>query len=165
MSRPRADSDEAYIVSLCDEALGLTGSPQHTFDFLRGDSRDQRLGRRLPVDVYYPELSLVVEYRERQHTQPVPFFDKPDRLTVSGVDRGRQREIYDQRRRETLPQHGIRLVELSCQQFAATPNGMLLRHRPDDLATIRRLLQLEAIARQSEQRDPADSAPRAVDSS
>ncbi len=77
----RKDSDEFYVIDLCDEVLGLKASRQHTFDFLRGDGTP---GRRLLVDAYYPELNLVVEYRERQHSESVAFFDKKN--AVSGVN-------------------------------------------------------------------------------
>jgi hypothetical protein len=32
----RADSDEAYVLDLCDEVLGDRGSRQHRFDWLVG---------------------------------------------------------------------------------------------------------------------------------
>jgi hypothetical protein len=89
------DSDENYVLNLCDEVLNQKGLRQHRFDFLRGDS-----GTKLPVDIYYPSLNLVIEYRETQHTNSVKHFDKPDVMTVSGVHRGEQRKIYDQRRRD-----------------------------------------------------------------
>ena len=44
----------------------------------------------------------MIEYCERQHTEAVAFFDHNERLTVSGVTRGEQRKIYDQRRRDLL---------------------------------------------------------------
>lgn len=72
--------DEDYVIDLCDEALGLTASRQHRFDFLRGDGNP---GVKLPVDAYYEKKKLVVEYYEKQHTEAVPFFDK--KKTVSGV--------------------------------------------------------------------------------
>jgi hypothetical protein len=56
-------------------------------------------------------LDLSVEAYVLRPTYALPFMDC--RMTVSGVDRGAQRAIYDQRRREVLPQHGIALVELS----------------------------------------------------
>lgn len=65
---------------------------------------------KLPVDGFWPDANLVVEYRERQHDQPVAHFDKPDRLTVSGVHRGAQRALHDAHRDEQIPAHGIRLV-------------------------------------------------------
>lgn len=77
----RMDSDEYYVIELCNEVLGLKASQQHRFDFLVGDS-----GKKLPVDAYYEDLKLVVEYLESQHTLSTPFFDK--KKTVSGVSRG-----------------------------------------------------------------------------
>ena len=77
---------------LCDVLLWQRASRQHHFQFLTADSSVP-----LPVDAYYPSLHLVVEYRERQHTEDVPFFDR--RPTVSGVPRGEQPALYDQRRR------------------------------------------------------------------
>lgn len=79
----RMDSDEYYVIELCNEVLGLKASQQHRFDFLVGDS-----GTKLPVDAYYEDLNLVVEYLESQHTISTPFFDK--KKTVSGVSRGEQ---------------------------------------------------------------------------
>jgi hypothetical protein len=111
ISKPK-DSDENYVLNLCDEILNQKGLRQHRFDFLRGDS-----GTKLPVDIYYPSLNLVIEYRETQHTNSVKHFDKPDVMTVSGVHRGEQRKIYDQRRRDLLPKHGIKLIEIGYSDF------------------------------------------------
>ena len=52
--RSRKDSDEEYVINLCDEVLGLTARRQYCFDFLKGDT-----GRKLPVDAYYEDLKLV----------------------------------------------------------------------------------------------------------
>ncbi len=113
---------------MCDEVLGLRSKRQHRFELLIGDAV---IG--LPVDAYYESLSLVVEYRERQHTGEVRFFDKPDKITVSGVHRGEQRRLYDQRRREVLPEHGIDLVEFSYSDFVHSSNKRLIRNREEDL--------------------------------
>jgi hypothetical protein len=95
--------DEHYILDIVDEVCGVKGSRQHHFDFLRGDT-----GRPLPVDAFYADRMLAVEYHERQHTESVPHMDK--RMTVSGVRRGEQRRRYDQRRREVLPAYGVGLL-------------------------------------------------------
>lgn len=134
---PRIDSDEYYVIGLCDEVLGLKASRQHTFDFLRGDGMP---GKKLPVDAYYPELNLVVEYRERQHSESVAFFDK--KTTVSGVSRSEQRRIYDQRRRDILPKHGIWLVEISYADLKHNSRKRLIRDRQGDLIVIRKLFQV-----------------------
>lgn len=124
-------SDEDYVIDLCDEVLGRPSKRQHRFSFLRGDS-----GTPLPVDAYYADLKLVVEYRERQHTQSVPHFDKPHKLTVSGVPRGEQRRMYDQRRRDVLPRWGIRLVEIEYSELSSRSSGRLVRDRPADRSVI-----------------------------
>jgi hypothetical protein len=134
----RSLSDEAYVIDLCDEALGSPALRQNRFDWLRGDARPGKQGARLPVDAYYPYHQLVVEYRERQHTESIPFMDH--RMTLSGVDRGTQRAIYDQRRRDLLPLHGIELVELSYWDFAHDEHKRLLRRRDEDLAVVREVL-------------------------
>jgi hypothetical protein len=122
--------DESYIVDLCDKVLGLHGSRQHTFGFLVGDcGRDGRC-RKLPVDVYYREHQLVIEYRERQHSEPVHFMDR--RITISGCSRGDQRRLYDERRREILSQYCIALVELDYVMFSHDASKRLIRTCADE---------------------------------
>lgn len=137
-TKKRKDSDEAYVIDLCDEVLTLKGSRQHKFDFLKGDA-----GTKLPVDAYYPSLNTVVEYRERQHTEPVKLFDK--RQTVSGVTRGEQRRIYDQRRRDVLPQHGIKLIEISYDDFEYNSRKRIIRDRKRDIKIIKSLIKKHAV--------------------
>lgn len=131
MATPHSIRDEQYILDLCDEVLGCTSLRQYRFDFLRGDANTP-----LPVDAYYPSLHLVVEYHERQHTEGVPFFDKPDKMTVSGVTRGEQRKRYDELRRQLLPQHGIALVEFSYADFQHGHSKHLLREKATDRAVV-----------------------------
>jgi hypothetical protein len=126
----RVDSDEAYVIDLCDELLGKRALRQHRFEWLRGDT-----GTRLPVDAYYPELNLVVEYMEHQHTEAVPHFDK--RMTVSGMNRGEQRRLYDQRRQELIPKHGIALVTISYHELAHGGSKRLLRDSGNDQRVLR----------------------------
>jgi hypothetical protein len=133
LRKSRADSDEAYVIDLCDEILGRAALRQNRFPFLRGDG-----GHSLPVDAWYPGLNLVVEYRERQHTEAVKFFDR--RQTVSGVSRGEQRRLYDQRRREILPARGIQLIEVSCTDLAHHSGKRLRRDRTRDRQVLRETL-------------------------
>lgn len=122
-------ADENYVIDLCDDVLKEKSSRQHRFNFLIGDS-----GTKLPVDAYYPKLALVVEFHERQHSAPVKLFDK--RQTISGVSRGEQRKIYDQRRREVLPKHGITVVEFTVDEFPHNSRKKLLRKPKEDKAVI-----------------------------
>ncbi len=122
MQRARAASDEYYVIDLCDHILGRAAKRQHRFDFLVGDPGRSHRRVRLPVDAYYEDLALVIEFMESQHGRPTPFFDKPGRLTVSGVHRGEQRRLYDERRRQVLPAHGIRLLTIKSECFATRGN-------------------------------------------
>jgi hypothetical protein len=127
--------DEAYVIDLCDYVLGLIASRHHLFDFLRGDT-----GRKLPVDAYYASICLAIEYRERQHWEAVHFWDC--KQTASGISRGRQRQRYDQRRREELPRHGVELVEFDYHEFKHDGNKRLLRTAEDDERIVRAKLAL-----------------------
>ena len=133
--------DEHYILDLCDKVLGLTCSRQHRFDFLLGDTNLKGTATRLPVDGYYEEIKLAIEYRERQHTEAVNFFDKPDRMTISGVHRGEQRKIYDERRRDILPKNGIILIEFSYSDFNHDRQKRVIRNQKQDIEIIRKQLQ------------------------
>lgn len=133
-NKTRSNSDESYVIDLCDVVLKQKAIRQHRFDFLRGDS-----GTKLPVDAYYPSLTLVVEFKERQHTEEIKFFDK--RQTVSGIGRGEQRKLYDQRRREVLPRNGIELIELDYSDFEHTKGKKLVRNKELDLKMIRKKLR------------------------
>ncbi|MGW8350952.1 hypothetical protein [Streptomyces wedmorensis] len=148
----RDDSDEAYVVGLCNQVLGETALTQHRFDWLLGDPGVGGRQARLPVDAYWPGHRLVVEYRELQHDRPMPHFDKPDRMTVSGVHRGEQRALYDTRRDTEIPAHGLRLVVVRPADLDADSRGRLRRNAQPDLAALRELLARPG----DEDRGPAD---------
>jgi hypothetical protein len=133
--RSRADSDEEYVIARCDQLLGEVGNRQHRFDWLLGDRGRTGGSVRLPVDAYYPRAGIVVEYRETQHHEATPFFDKPELQTVSGVHRGEQRRLYDERREREIPLHGLRLVVVRNDDLACDRRGRLRRLvTNDDLA-------------------------------
>lgn len=134
----RADSDEHYILCLCDEVLGVPGVRQARFDWLRGDPSPARpRGTKLPIDGYWPHLALVVEFQEEQHSAPSPFFDR--RQTVSGMGRGEQRRLYDERKRILIPQHELRLVVIEKSEFTLR-SRKIDRDHVRDLQIVRRHL-------------------------
>jgi very-short-patch-repair endonuclease len=141
MGKKRSESDEHYLIDLCDEVLGLKARRQHRFEFLIGDpSPTTQRCVRLPVDAFYSERQLVVEIMERQHNEAVALFDgKP---TLSGIPRGEQRRRYDERRQTLLPQHGFRLVVLDIADFDITSRKKLRRNRPADLEIVRSKLKV-----------------------
>ena len=130
-SNGRAESDEYYVISLCNEVLNAEASQQHKFDFLKGDS-----GVRLPVDAYYEGYHLVIEYHECQHTESVSLFNKKE--TVSGVCRDEQRRIYDERRMTELPKHGIKVIVIDYSKFGTSKK--IIRNHDKDLLIVRQIL-------------------------
>ena len=135
----RETSDEHDVLDLCDEILNLSSLRQHRFEWLRGDpSPSSGRAARLPVDAYWEELGLVVEFRESQHYLPTPFFDKPARMTISGVHRGEQRRRYDERRDALIPEHGLRLVIIRTDDFET--RGKRIRRQSIDRRIVEAIL-------------------------
>mgnify|MGYP001249256916 FL=1 len=62
-------------------------------------------------------------------------------MTVSGVSRGEQRKIYDQRRKEVLPKHGIDLIVLSYFDFNFDSRKKIIRNRTDDIEILKEKLK------------------------
>jgi len=72
--------DETYIINLCDCVLGLTAERNQRFDFLRGDPRrNGKEGAMLPVDAYYPSLSLVYNIAKSSILSQSGFSTSPTR--------------------------------------------------------------------------------------
>jgi hypothetical protein len=137
----RAKSDEHYVINLCDELLHEKASRQHKFGFLFGDyHKDGRSRTALPVDAYYQEKNLVIEFMEKQHTEAVDFFDKPERMTISGVSRSEQRKKYDARRKDGLLANNIQLLEIDYSAFECDSDKKLIRDKEKDLKVLIRLL-------------------------
>jgi hypothetical protein len=62
-------------------------------------------------------------------------------VTVSGVHRGEQRRIYDQRRREILPKHGIQLIEISYSDFNHDRQKKIIRDLIRDLEIVKMIIK------------------------
>lgn len=139
--------DEHYVLDLCAEVLGTSCAGQQTFDWLRGEP-SLKSGKRkaLPVDGYFEALGLVVEYHERQHSEPVPFFD--NKMTSTGMLRGAQRKLYDARKAALIPQHGLTLLVIDYRDFCHK-KGKIVRDPARDREIVAALL-----ARAAECSDP-----------
>jgi hypothetical protein len=110
---------QRYETGLLEELLG-PAEVEKRFDWARGDSRDpSRPGVPLPFDAVWEQRKLIVEVDERQHGEPVRFFDKPDVITVSGVHRGEQRRLYDERKARLATEHGYTVVRVPTSILAA----------------------------------------------
>jgi hypothetical protein len=138
----RAGSDEHYVLNLCDEILKARAARQHKFGFILGDyHKDGKTRTALPVDAYYQAHNLVIEFVERQDSEPDDFFDKPERRTISGVNRSEQRKIYDERRKKGLSANDIQLLVIDYAAFACDSNKKLIRDKEQDLKVLNKELK------------------------
>lgn len=101
----RLNSDEKYVLDLIADILNEEYEWQKRFSSLLGDPGKTGRRAKLPVDAYFPKSNLIVEYKEKQHSQPVKIMDR--RMTVSGVNRGEQRRIYDLRKEKWAADNNI----------------------------------------------------------
>lgn len=134
----RIDSDEKNVLDLVSEILGVPYHWQYCFPTLLGDSGKSGRRRKLPVDAYFTSHNLIVEYREKQHFEPVPIMDR--RMTISGVSRGEQRRRYDSIREQWAKEYGYKLLVICYNELSHKKNGRLIRNKSKDLKVIQRKL-------------------------
>jgi diadenosine tetraphosphate (Ap4A) HIT family hydrolase len=141
---PRTESDEKYILDLVAEILAEPDYRwQHRFPTLLGDPGKDGKQRTLPVDGYFPRHRLIVEYWEKQHSAPVPIMDKG--MTVSGISRGHQRRVYDQRRQAWADAHRLQLVILDYRGFVTDEMGRLRRDPARDRQLVAQALRAASV--------------------
>jgi len=127
-----------YVIGLLSEILGEEPEREKWYDWARGDV-SPKTGKRkpLPFDAVWESRRLIIEIDEDQHRQPNTLFDKPHAVTVSGVDRGQQRPLYDARKRSAARRHGYRVVEIDWERRPPPER----RDRETDLEKLRLLLE------------------------
>lgn len=123
------NSDEYYLVNLCDELLKEKASRKHTFDTLVGRLHKRGKGRtKLPLDAYYEDLKLVIE-----------FFRKA--VTEETDERAAQRQFYDQRKKEAVKKKDITLIEINYALFECDEHDKLVRNKEKDSKVLKGLLK------------------------
>src|SRR5262245_10821555 len=108
---------ERYVVGLLEGLLGPAERGKR-FAWALGDV-SAKTGRavRLPFHAVSEARRLIVEVDDEQHREATAFFDKPHRLTVSGVHRGEQRRRYDERKRAAARAQGYLLIEVPWSRY------------------------------------------------
>jgi len=126
----RESSDEYYLIGLINELLDTRASHQHTFNFLLGDyHKNGKTRTELPLDAYYKDQNLVIEFLDKNSSDSV----HGGKMTISGVSRSEQREIYRQRKQSVLKGNDINLIEDNEQ--------MLIRDKDKDNAVLNVILK------------------------
>ncbi|WP_372754973.1 hypothetical protein [Labilibaculum sp.] len=139
----RLNSDETYVIGLCDQVLSLKANRQKRFDFLLGDlHKNGKKQTKLPVDAYYEELQLVVEYKEIQNFRPrANFNQEEEEENTKAISREEQRRIYDERRAKVLPENDISLVVISYSDFDYDEQNKIIRNEDSDLKIVQKALK------------------------
>lgn len=133
-------NDENYLIDLCDEILGKKCSRQHKFSFLLGDfHKDGKTKTALPVDAFYNDLNLVLEFLQSDKTYKN--LDHADKKTISGVTREEQRILYHNRKVEGLKSKEINLIIIKYDLFTLDENHKIIRNEERDLATLEKALK------------------------
>lgn len=145
----RLNSDETYVIALCDKVLGLKADRQKRFDFLLGDlHKNGKTQTLLPVDAFYEELQLVIEYKEIQNFRPIASRAKiesedeeEEEENTKIVSREEQRRIYDERRAKVLPENDISMLVISYSDFNYDDKNKIIRNEETDLKIVEKALK------------------------
>jgi hypothetical protein len=134
----RINSDEYYLIGLCNELLNEKASHQHIFKFLLGDFHKDGISRTaLPVDAYYPKLKMLIELFEKEDETSL----EESKRTISGVKRSEQRKKYAERKREVLKEKEIHLMEMDYDEFECDGAGKLVRNKEADVKLLKEILK------------------------
>ena len=93
--------------------------------------------RDSPLDAYYSEKNLVIEFLDKSNSESI----NQDKMTISGVTRAEQRDIYRKRKQGVLRANDINLIEIDYARFDCDAEQNLSRHRENDLKLLREILK------------------------
>lgn len=128
------NSDEYYLVNLCDELLEQKASRKHTFDTLVGSLHKRGKGRtKLPLDAYYKDLKLVIEFlKEPKEGEDVDETEQARRYQI---------KRYDERKKKAILKKELKLVEIKYAAFDCDETGKLIRNQEKDQKILKGMLK------------------------
>ncbi len=137
----RENSDEYYILDLCDELLKEKASRKHTFAGLLGDMHKKGKTRtKLPLAAFYETANLAIEFTEKQN-KTKEYLEKLEVMTVSGITRGEQILKYNKRRKDILEKKDINLIEIDYSLFECDDKKNLSREKDKDVRLLKNILK------------------------
>lgn len=119
------NSDEYYLVDLCDDLLGEQASRKHTFDALVGNLHKRGKGRtKLPVDAYYEHLKLVIEFYRT--ALPLEDLDEKEQARIAQI------KYYDELKKKAVLKKELSLVAIDYAAFKTDEHHKLIRDTTSD---------------------------------
>lgn len=128
------NSDEFYLVNLCDELLQQDASRKHTFNTLVGNQHKRGKGRtKLPLAAYYEDLKLVIEFLRNN--------EDFDALDKKAQQRMIQIKRYNQLKKKAVLQKNLHLVEIKYEAFECNEQNKLIRNIAHDKLVLKGYLK------------------------
>ncbi len=128
------NSDEYYLLNLCDELLKQKASRKHTFDTLVGNLHKRGKGRtKLPLDAYYEDLKMVIEFFKASK--------ETDGLDEKEQERIAQIKYYDELKKKAVLKKNLRLVKINYALFDCDESNKLIRNTENDTLVLQRVLK------------------------
>lgn len=128
------NSDENYLLDICDELLTQKASRKHTFDTLVGNLHKRGKGRtKLPLDAYYKDLKLVIEFFQKD--KPSEELDEKEQARVTQI------KYYDTLKKEAVLNKSFRYMKINYAQFECNETDKLVRNTENDTIVLKDLLK------------------------
>lgn len=128
------NSDENYLLDLCDELLAQKASRKHTFDTLVGNLHKRGKGRtKLPLDAYYKDLKLVIEFFQKERS--FEDLDEKEQARVTQI------KYYDELKKEAVLNKKFRYMKINYAQFECNENDKLIRNTENDTIVLKDILK------------------------
>jgi hypothetical protein len=94
---------EKYALGLISEITGVNFIPQKKWEWLTSEK-----GTKLPVDGYFEELNLVVEFDGAQHRKPL--------INMGGIEKHKTQIENDKIKDNEIPKHSIKLLRIDSRE-------------------------------------------------
>lgn len=128
------NSDENYLLDLCDELLDKKASRKHTFDTLVGNLHKRGKGRtKLPLDAYYQDLKLVIEFFQTE--KDFEELDEKEQARITQI------KYYDKLKKEAVLNKKFRYMKINYAQFECNEDGKLIRNTENDIIVLKEILK------------------------
>ncbi|MBQ4802771.1 hypothetical protein J8L88_07920 [Aquimarina sp. MMG015] len=128
------NSDEYYLVNLCDELLKQKASRKHTFPNLVGNLHKKGKRRtKLPLDAYYEDLKLVLEFFEKNAIT--------NELDEKEQARRAQIKYYNQLKKKAVLAKNLHLIEVNYGLFERNNENKLVRNTDNDMLVLKDVLK------------------------
>ncbi|WP_298426846.1 hypothetical protein [uncultured Kordia sp.] len=128
------NSDENYLLDMCDELLDQKASRKHTFDTLVGNLHKRGKGRtKLPLDAYYKDLKLVIEFFQKEKN--FEDLDEKEQARITQI------KYYDELKKEAVLNKKFRYMKINYAQFECNENGKLIRNTENDTIVLKNILK------------------------